>query len=367
MAPTSMLHVVPRPAIPRSTHLPHSSKAPANVGGRVNHRCRGTVPTLTSSYSSFSTFARQKDLLLLLSLRGTLTPESRHGQLWTVPRAALQSQAVEPPYNVVITGSTKGLGLALAKEFLRSGDRVVISSRSGDRVKGVTKELEALHGHDKVKGIECNVGVPEDVARLASFAQEQLGEVHMWINNAGSNAYRYGPLIEAEDCALAEIVETNTLGVMLSCRYAIRMMRQQPHGGHIFNMDGAGADGNATPRFAAYGATKRSLAQFTKSLQAELQMLDVKNVIVHNLSPGMVTTELLMSGSDTRQAKFFINALAEPAEEVASYLVPRLRAIPASGAKKSTYIRFLTGPKAYVQILGRLLFKLRKNRYVAEE
>ena len=45
------------------------------------------------------------------------------------------------------------------------------------------------------------------------------------------------------------------------------MMREQPSGGHIFNMDGAGADGGATPRFAAYGATKRGLAQLGKSLQ----------------------------------------------------------------------------------------------------
>jgi chlorophyll(ide) b reductase len=44
-------------------------------------------------------------------------------------------------------------------------------------------------------------------------------------------------------------------------------MREQPSGGHIFNMDGAGADGNATPRFAAYGATKRGLVQLSRSLQ----------------------------------------------------------------------------------------------------
>ncbi|GJP46295.1 hypothetical protein CLOM_g5599 [Closterium sp. NIES-68] len=147
----------------------------------------------------------------------------------------------------------------------------------------------------------------------------------------------------------------------------MRLMRDQPGGGHIFNMDGAGADGNATPRFAAYGATKRSLAQFTKSLQAELKMLKVPNVVVHNLSPGMVTTDLLMAGANTPQAKFFINALAEPAEEVAQFLVPRVREVPASGANTSTYIRFLTKPKAFSQIFQRALFGQRKNRYVQED
>ncbi len=105
-------------------------------------------------------------------------------------------------------------------------------------------------------------------------------------------------------------------------------MRDQPTGGHIFLMDGAGADGNATPRFAAYGATKRSLEQLSKSLAAELKMLNITRVGVHNLSPGMVTTELLMAGADTPTAKFFINCLAEPAEEAAGFLVPRVRKVP---------------------------------------
>ena len=59
---------------------------------------------------------------------------------------------------------------------------------------------------------------------------------------------------------------------------------------------GAGADGGATPRFAAYGATKRGLAQLTKSLAAELRMLKLRDIGMHNLSPGMVTTDLLMAG-----------------------------------------------------------------------
>lgn len=77
-----------------------------------------------------------------------------------------------------------------------------------------------------------------------------------------------------------------------------------------------GADGSATPRFAAYGATKRGLSQLGRSLEAELKLLGVKNVGIHNLSPGMVTTELLMTGADTPTAKFFINCLAEEPQEV---------------------------------------------------
>lgn len=81
--------------------------------------------------------------------------------------------------------------------------------------------------------------------------------------------------------------------------------------GHILNMDGAGANGRPTPRFAAYGATKRAINQFNESLCEELKLLDIKNIGIHNISPGMCTTDLLMSGVDTTQAKFFINCLGK--------------------------------------------------------
>ncbi|KAF5729374.1 chlorophyll(ide) b reductase NOL chloroplastic isoform X1 [Tripterygium wilfordii] len=272
-----------------------------------------------------------------------------------------------PPYNVIITGSTKGIGYALAKEFLKAGDNVVICSRTAEHVESTVHSLRGEFGEQHVLGTKCDVRKAQDVKDLVAFAKQNLKYIDIWINNAGSNAYSFKPLTEASDEDLIQVVTTNTLGLMICCREAIKMMMDQPRGGHIFNIDGAGSDGRPTPRFAAYGATKRSVVHLTKSLQAELQMQDVKNVVVHNLSPGMVTTDLLMSGANTKQAKFFINVLAEPAEVVAEYLVPNIRSIPANGSMKATYIRFLTGIKAYSQIFSRLAFGARRNRYVLED
>ncbi|KAL3648224.1 hypothetical protein CASFOL_007648 [Castilleja foliolosa] len=275
-----------------------------------------------------------------------------------------------PPYSVLITGSTKGIGYALAKEFLKAGDNVIICSRSEELVKSAVESLQMESGKQHVSGIKCDVQKGDDVKRLVAFAQEQLKYIDIWamqINNAGSNAYSYKPLIEASHEDLIEVVSTNTLGLMICCREAINIMQRQARGGHIFNIDGAGSDGRPTPRFAAYGATKCSVVHLTKSLQAELRMQDVKNVLVHNLSPGMVTTDLLMSGANTKQAKFFINVLAEPAEVVAQYLVPNIRFVPENGSGRPTYIRFLTGLKAYSQIFSRLAFGARRNRHVLED
>merc|ERR1719181_1259812 len=108
---------------------------------------------------------------------------------------------------------------------------------------------------------------------------------------------------------LREIVETNTLGLMLCMKEAINLMKSQEDAsdpakeyvGHIFNMDGAGTSGSATPRFAAYGATKRAITQLNKSVQAELGMLKI--------------------------GKYMINALAEEPKDVATFLVPRVRQV----------------------------------------
>lgn len=83
---------------------------------------------------------------------------------------------------------------------------------------------------------------------LVAFAQEKLKYIDIWINNAGSNAYSYKPLAEASDEDLIEVVTTNTLGLMICCREAMKMMLNQPRGGHVFNIDGAGSDGRPTPR-----------------------------------------------------------------------------------------------------------------------
>ncbi|XVF82637.1 hypothetical protein PTKIN_Ptkin16aG0065100 [Pterospermum kingtungense] len=264
-----------------------------------------------------------------------------------------ERQPMLPPYNVLITGSTKGIGYALAKEFLKAGDNVLICSRSAERVESAVKSLGEEYGEQRVWGTQCDVRDAQDVKNLVLFAQKNLGYIDIWINNAGSNAYSYKPLAESSDEDLIEVVSTNTLGLMICCREAIKMMLQQPRGGHIFNIDGAGSDGRPTPRFAAYGATKRSVVHLTKSLQAELQMQDAKNVVVHNLSPGMVTTDLLMSGATTKQ--------------VAEYLVPNIRSIPENGSWKPTYIRFLTGFKAYSKIFSRLAFGARRNKYLLED
>jgi len=285
-------------------------------------------------------------------------------------------------FRVLITGSTKGLGFALARGFLENGDQVVVTSRDENRVLETLASLRNDFGSAKVFGIAADVSNPDSVAKLCAFAKHEMGGVDIWINNAGANGYVYANLVECDPDVLKEIVLTNSLGALLCCQSAIAMMREQETGGHVFNMLGAGSDGSPTVKYAAYGHTKAGMTQLTKTLAKEVAGT---NVAVHALSPGMVFTELISSGRFAfgKQGRFFVNTLAEPPEVPAVNLVAKIRGfvgeVDSSGnpsstgspldsflKKESMTFEVLTPRVALTKILRRLVLGEGKDRYYPE-
>ncbi|CAK9172782.1 unnamed protein product [Ilex paraguariensis] len=274
------------------------------------------------------------------------------------------------PRNVVITGSTRGLGKALAREFLLSGDRVVVASRSPESVNMTISELEenlkegmVTAGSSsrrnlaqaKVVGIACDVCQPDDVLKLAKFAVKELGSIDIWINNAGTNK-GFRPLLQFSDEDIQQIVSTNLVGSILCTREAMSVMSSQVRGGHIFNMDGAGSGGSSTPLTAVYGSTKCGLRQLQSSLLKECKR---SKVGVHTASPGMVLTDLLLSGSTTKNKQMF-NIICELPETVARTLVPRMRVVKGNGKA----INYLTPPRI---LLALVTAWLRRGRWFDDQ
>ncbi|CAO2841943.1 unnamed protein product [Amaranthus hypochondriacus] len=270
------------------------------------------------------------------------------------------------PRNVVITGSTRGLGKALAREFLLSGDRVVVTSRSAESVDTTVKELEenlremeTLNSksliYAKVVGVPCDVSNPDDVRKLANFAVDELGSVDIWINNAGTNK-GFRPLLQFTDDDIKQIVSTNLVGSIICTQEAMRVMTKQKKGGHIFNMDGAGSGGSSTPLTAVYGSTKCGLRQLQSSLLKECRRTSIG---VHTASPGMVLTELLLSGSSLKNKQMF-NIICELPETVARSLVPRMRVVKGSGKA----INYLTPPRI---LLALVTAWLRRGRWFDDQ
>lgn len=256
----------------------------------------------------------------------------------------------ERPLNVVITGGTRGIGRAMAREFLRAGDNVYIASRSASDVRDTVAELQAnCVRPQQIGGTDCDVTGPSSVTRLATRASTSMPGrgIDVWINNAGMSG-SFKPFLEADEQQVQQVVKTNLLGALLCTRAALISMHKQGRRGHVFNMDGAGANGVATPNYAAYGATKAGIAHMMESIAAECEANQI-DVGVHTMSPGMVLTELLLEGA-TLQNKQVFNILCEHPEVVAAYLVPRVRTVCARN-ENMAYIRFLTNLKA----VGRFL------------
>ena len=124
---------------------------------------------------------------------------------------------------VVITGSSKGIGLGLAKEFLKRDCSVVISSRSRDKLKQVVQNLKETFGSDRVMGQPCDVTDYSQVQVLWDAVQKELGKVDIWINNAGiTNTTR--PLLELDTSEISPIINTNITGLIYGCQIALRGM-----------------------------------------------------------------------------------------------------------------------------------------------
>lgn len=245
--------------------------------------------------------------------------------------------------SVAITGGTRGIGLAMALEFLGRGCCVTVSGR-GESIPDQT--LEALKAYqDRVQYVRCDVQCREDVGALWDLAAERWGRVDIWINNAGQNApyeYVYDTDYESADA----VIGTNIRGMVYGSQIAAARMREQG-GGQIWNMEGLGSNGMIQPKTVLYGMSKCALSYFTRGLAKELSGT---GVLAGRLSPGMMLTDFITKAPDGEASpvlkdesfKKVFNILADKPNTVAAFLVPRI----LKNTKNDAHIMWLTNRKA---------------------
>ena len=246
---------------------------------------------------------------------------------------------------IVVTGSTRGIGKGLAGELLSRGHNVAISGRTQVAADATAAELQPLAtGGARAVGFACDVSSAVELQRLWDHAAREFGRVDIWVNNAGlSHPRQRGGDMRAED--IRNVEETNLLGMMLATRVALLGMQGQPDGGMIYNMEGFGSNGMMTPGMSLYGASKFALTYFNKALLAETRDGPVK---VCYLSPGIVLTDLLkrdMGSNDPKdweRTKRVYNILADRVETVTPYLADGILRNDRAGAR----VAWLTGGKA---------------------
>lgn len=244
---------------------------------------------------------------------------------------------------VVITGSTRGIGLAMTIEFLRAGCQVTLSGRGEALPEPAQAALASYPG--QFMYVPCNVQVKEALQALWDEAAAHWGTIDIWINNAGHNApHRFA--WETGEHYTAGVIHTNLSGMIFGSQVAAAGMLKQGYGA-IYSMEGLGSNDMIQMKTILYGTTKHALTYFMKGLAKELEG---SGVIAGRLSPGMMLTNFITKGPDGKPSdvikdeKFrkLFNILADKPETVAGFFVPRM----LSNTKNNKQIAWLTTPKA---------------------
>jgi 3-oxoacyl-[acyl-carrier protein] reductase len=183
--------------------------------------------------------------------------------------------------SVLVTGGNRGIGLAIARRLAAGGDQVMVASRSGDPVPGLSV-------------VRCDVTDAASVDAAFTQAEEQHGPVEVLVSNAGITQDQLLALMKEED--FAGVVDTNLTGAYRVAKRAVRGMMRQRRGRLIFLSSVVGLLGS--PGQANYAASKAGLVGLARSLARELAP---RNITANVVAPGFVDTDMTAALPEERK------------------------------------------------------------------
>ncbi|WP_293610532.1 SDR family NAD(P)-dependent oxidoreductase [Ponticaulis sp.] len=232
----------------------------------------------------------------------------------------------------VVTGSTRGIGYGIADSLMARGCNVVLSGPGQDSCDAAVEKLNAKHaGTAKALAVACDVTSETDVTALWDAAVEAFGGVDIWLNNAGM-ALTGPTLSDLPSDDFQTMLNINLLGAMNGCKTAFNGMKE--NGGAIYNMLGAGWDGNPVPGMIGYATSKAGLTFMTKSFVAEA---DGSKVLVNSFAPGVVITEGFMREQERSGGKIpaaraaVLNIIGDHVETIADWVADTMLQNEAHG------------------------------------
>jgi NAD(P)-dependent dehydrogenase (short-subunit alcohol dehydrogenase family) len=236
---------------------------------------------------------------------------------------------------IVITGSTRGIGRAMAESCAAAGATVVVSSRTESAVEETVDALRRMGA--VASGVVCDVAREADLDALLTHAIAEHGRVDVWVNNAGiSLGMRLHVETSAEE--IAAIVNTNLVGTMIASRLLVPYFIERG-GGVLVNVSGRGGRGDTAAYTSAYAATKAGVMVFTKSLAAEHRD-DPVSILV--FMPGMVDTDFYNDAMPVSpgleplvgNVRIVLDCIGTPIDKVGPALVEAACVEPGSGSGK---------------------------------
>lgn len=185
----------------------------------------------------------------------------------------------------IVTGSSRGIGRAIAIRMAEAGARVVVSSRKQAACEAVVQEIAGRHGPDRAVAIAASISAKDDLRRLADSTVAAFGRIDILVCNAASNPF-YGPLSEISDEQFRKVLDNNILSAHWLTRFVSPAMSAAGGGAIIIISSVGGFRGSAT--IGAYNLSKAADMQLARNLAVEL---GPANIRVNCIAPGLVKTD----------------------------------------------------------------------------
>lgn len=180
----------------------------------------------------------------------------------------------------IITGGSRGIGLAIGQRLAQAGANVVVTSRDQDSADAAAAQITG-----SALGVAAHVAEDDAAQRCIDIVMERFGSIDILVNNAATNP-AFGPLIDQSHSRFTKIFDINLWGPLLWTSSAVKTWMGE-HGGVIINTASIGAM-QTSPLMGLYGATKAALVHITQQLALELS----PGVRVNAICPGLVRTRM---------------------------------------------------------------------------
>ncbi len=199
----------------------------------------------------------------------------------------------------IVTGSSRGIGKAIAEALADQGAKVVISSRKQDACEEVADAINVKHGEGRAVAIAASISDKDALQRLVDGTMQAFGRIDVLVCNAASNPY-YGPMAGISDEAFRKILDNNVLSNHWLIQMAAPQMLERGEGSIIIVSSIGGLSSSTT--IGAYNISKAADFQLARNLAAEF---GPKGVRVNCIAPGLVRTDFaraLWENPDTLKA-----------------------------------------------------------------
>jgi NAD(P)-dependent dehydrogenase (short-subunit alcohol dehydrogenase family) len=187
--------------------------------------------------------------------------------------------------SAIITGSSRGIGRAIAEAMADQGARVVISSRKPGPCEEVAADINKKHGDGTAIAIPANISSKEDLQAMVDETNKSFGKIDIVVCNAASNPY-YGPMSGISDDAFTKILQNNIISNHWLIQMCAPQMRERKDGAVIIVSSIGGL--RASPVIGAYNISKAADFQLARNLASEF---GADNIRVNCIAPGLIKTD----------------------------------------------------------------------------